>query len=205
MNAAMILEKGSSKFRLQNYAYYVDELCRRFKITLKTVWIPRCLNNVADILSKMIDYDDYTVQNDFYQLAIQISGFTPNFDRFANNWNTKCPHFNSVAYCVGSKGVNAFNYTWGGKARNWLFPPPRLIIPTVLHLKKSKGTGLLLIPQWKSAVFYPFLMDFAREPQLVNRWVLGGKNVFKRGIDNTTCFGPDFSGNVELWLFDFNF
>jgi hypothetical protein len=47
-------------------------------------------------------------------------------------------------------------------------------------------------------------MDFAREPQLVNRWVLGGKNVFKRGIDNTTCFGPDFSGNVELWLFDFN-
>jgi hypothetical protein len=75
MNALMILEKGSSKFRLQNYALYVDELCLRFKIRLKTVWIPRCLNNVADIVSKMIDYDDYTVQNDFYQLAIQISGF----------------------------------------------------------------------------------------------------------------------------------
>jgi hypothetical protein len=72
MNAAMILEKGSSKFRLQNYAFYVDELCRKFKIRLKTVWIPRCLNNVADILSKIIDYDDYTVQNEFYQLAIQI-------------------------------------------------------------------------------------------------------------------------------------
>jgi hypothetical protein len=184
--------------------HYVDELCRRFKIRLKTVWIPRCLNNVADILSKMIDYDACTAQNDFYQLAVQISGFILNFDRFANNWNTKCPYFNFVAYCVGSTGVNAFNYPWGGKACNWLFPPPRLIIPTVLHLQKNKGTGLLLIPQWKSAVFYPFLMDFAREPQLVNRWVLGGKNVFKRGIDNSTCFGPDFSGNVELWLFDFN-
>jgi hypothetical protein len=37
MNEAMILGKGSSKFRLQNYALYFDELCRRFKIRLKTV------------------------------------------------------------------------------------------------------------------------------------------------------------------------
>jgi hypothetical protein len=72
------------------------------------------------------------------------------------------------------------------------------------HLKKSKGKGLLLVPQWKTAPFYPFLMDFVRSPALQKRWVLGGKNVFKRGMDNTSCFGPDFVGNIELWLFDFN-
>jgi len=43
------------------------------------------LNNAADFLSKMVDYEDYSVQNWFYRLAIQLSGFTPNFDRFANN------------------------------------------------------------------------------------------------------------------------
>jgi hypothetical protein len=74
----------------------------------------------------------------------------------------------------------------------------------VLHLEKSKGNGLLLIPQCKNAAFYPFLEDFIKTKCVKNRWVLGGKNVFRRGADSTTCFGPDFTGNVELWLFDFN-
>jgi hypothetical protein len=79
------------------------------------------LNNVADKLSKMLDYDDYSVEEMFYKLAVQISGCTPNFDRSANNWNSKCKQFNSVTYCVGSSGVNAFNYPWGGKAKTGYF------------------------------------------------------------------------------------
>jgi len=98
------------------------------------------------MLSKMLDYDDYSVEEEFFQFVIQISGYIPNFDRFANNWNAKCPQFNSITYCVGSGGVNAFNYTWGGRAKDWLFPPPRLIIPALLHLEKSKASALLLIP-----------------------------------------------------------
>jgi hypothetical protein len=128
MNAATVLEKGSRKFRLQNYALFVDKICRQYNISLRPVWIPRSLNNIADMLSKMFDYEDYSVQDYFYQYVLPITGFVPNFDRFANNWNAKCPQFNSLAYCVGSSGINAFNYSWGGLAKNWLFPPPRLII-----------------------------------------------------------------------------
>jgi hypothetical protein len=203
LNAATILEKGSQKFRLQNYAVYIANICKQYNIELRPVWIPRCLNNVADMLSKMLDYDDYSVEEEFFQYVIQISGYVPNFDRFANNWNTKCPQFNSITYCVGSGGVNAFNNTWGGRAKNWLFPPPRLIIPALLHLEKSKASGLLLIPQWKTASFYPLVLDY-RGKVGTNRWVLPGKNIFRRGADNTTCFGPDFVGNVEVWFFDFN-
>jgi hypothetical protein len=122
---------------------------------LKTVWIPRCLNNAADLLSKMVDYEDYTVQKWFFELATQISGFVPNFDRFANNWNTMCANFNSLTYCVGTKGVDAFAYSWGGNSKNWLFPPPRLIMQAVLHLEKSFGQALLLVPQWKKFRFLP--------------------------------------------------
>jgi hypothetical protein len=204
MNAATVLEKGSGKFRLQNYALFVDKICRQYNISLRPVWIPRSLNNVADMLSKMFDYEDYSVQDYFYQYVLQITGFVPNFDRFANNWNAKCPQFNSLAYCVGSSGVNCFNYSWGGLAKNWLFPPPRLIIPAILHLQKSFGCGLLLVPQWKNAAFYPFLCDYLKDTALKNRWIFAGKNVFKKGADNSSCFGPDFSGKVEIWLFDFN-
>jgi hypothetical protein len=204
MNAAGVLEKGSSKFRLQNYAIYIANICQKNNIILKTVWIPRSLNYAADFLSKMVDYDDFSVEDDFFQLVIQISGYVPNFDRFANNWNSKCPQFNSITYCVGTGGVNAFNYSWGGSAKNWLFPPIRLIIPSVLHLEKGSGSGLLIIPQWKNAAFYPFLIDYLKTRFVKNRWVLPGKNVFKKGADNSTCFGPDFNGQVEIWYFDFN-
>jgi len=203
MNAATVLEKGSSKFRLQNYAIFVANLCKMHNIVLKPVWIPRCLNNVADILSKMIDYDDFSVEDEFFQYVVQISGYVPNFDRFANDWNAKCRQFNSLAFCVGSCGINAFNYSWGGRAKNWLFPPPRLIIPSIVHLEKCKGNGLLLIPQWKTASFYPFIMHYSLKSG-IKRWVLPGKNIFRRGADKTSCFGPDFVGNVEIWKLDFN-
>jgi hypothetical protein len=202
MNAATILEKGSPKFRLQNYAIYVANLCTEHNFVLRPVWIPRCLNNVADILSKMVDYDDYSVEEEFFQYILQITGYIPNFDRFANNWNSKCPQFNSLTYCIGSGGVDAFNYSWGGNAKNWIFPPPRLIIPALIHLQKCYGNGIILIPQWKSASFYPFIMEY-RNKNVAKRWVLPGKNIFRRGADNTTCFGPDFVGNVEIWLFNF--
>jgi hypothetical protein len=55
MNAAGIVEKGSSKFRLQNYALYIANICHAHNIKIRSVWIPRSLNYAADILSKMID------------------------------------------------------------------------------------------------------------------------------------------------------
>jgi hypothetical protein len=63
---------------------------------------------------------------------------------------------------------------------------------------------LLLIPQWKNAVFYPFLLEYLGSGNVKNRWILPGKNVFKKGANNSSCFGPDFSGQVEIWYFDFN-
>ena len=77
MNAAMVCEKGSGKFRLQRYATYIADLCAKNDTVLRPVWIPRCLNNVADLISKMIDYEDYSVSDDFFRLAQQITGFAP--------------------------------------------------------------------------------------------------------------------------------
>jgi hypothetical protein len=95
-----------------------------------------------------------------------------------------CANFNSLTYCVGTRGVDAFAYSWGGNSKIRLFPPPRLIMQAVLHLEKSFGQALL-VPQWKNSAFYPFLMEFIKSKQLNNRWVLNGRNVFQRGMDNS--------------------
>ena len=63
---------------------------------------------------------------------------------------------------------------------------------------------MVLIPQWKAAAFYPIFMDFIGTRWLRNKWVCPGKNIFRRGADATTCFGPDFAGNIEIYLFDFS-
>ena len=58
---------------------------------------------------------------------------------------------------MGSNGINCFRYFWGKPFINWLFPPPRLVIKTVNHLKECRGEGLLLCPEWKTANYYPVL------------------------------------------------
>jgi len=171
-------------------------------VVLRTVWIPRAINFVADIISKIVDYEDYSVTDEFFHLAQQLSGYIPNMDRFANNWNAKCLTFNSLSYCVGSSGVDAFAYNWGPPTKNWLFPPPRLVGRTLLHLQKCKGEGLLLVPFWKSAAFYPLLTDLPKSI-VKGKWSLHGGGIFKRGADAASCFGPDFTGMVELWLLQF--
>ena len=152
-NAAIIYGKGSPKFRLQKYAIDIDNLSLQWNFQLNTVAIPRCLNQFSDELSNCVDMDDYGVNQDFFMYCCEKFEFHCNFDRFANNLNTKTPKFNSVNNCLGTSGVDAFNYNWGFGVKNWLFPPPNLIMFTLNHLMMCKGMGLLLTPPMEIQCF----------------------------------------------------
>jgi len=56
LNAAIICGKGSPKYRLHSYALRIANLCSENNVCFRAVWIPRCLNNTADQISKMLDY-----------------------------------------------------------------------------------------------------------------------------------------------------
>ena len=203
LNAATVLEQGSNKYRLQQYALLFDKLCREWGVELRPVWIPRDLNKLADRFSNFIDYDDYSASDLLFFKAETLSKLKCNYDRFANNQNSKTPLFNSASYCVGTSGVDAFNYDWKGYI-NWLFPPPRLVIKTVNHLKTCAGVGLLITPLWKNDPFFPHLHSQTIQPGLVNRWVVAGQNAFVQGSDKSSHFGPNFNAGVVVWHFDFN-
>ena len=112
--------------------------------------------------------------------------------------------FNSASFCMGSSGVDAFNYNWGFGAINWLFPPPRLIVKTINHLKNCNGIGVLLTPEWKSASFFPVLNSKILKPFIKNKIYFDGQNIFLAGADKSSFFGPNFQCRVILWHFDFN-
>ena len=201
-NAAKILKIGSSKPRLHEYALKMSDFCSTYSIVLNTVAIPRSINRFADYISKCVDYTDYGVTQIFFdQLKIK-TGVVCNIDRFANNHNTKLLVFNSTSFCLGTSGVDAFNYDWAPPFVNWLFPPPDLILKTVNKLKLSKGIGLLLAPEWKSAPFYPYLNQM-KSSEKVFVWTFKGKNIFEKGTDKDSFFGPDFNSAVNVWKLDF--
>jgi len=202
-NASIICTRGSNKPRLQKYAVEISNICRRLNLTLHAVWIPRSLNTVADIISKYRDDEDYSVTKVFYEQVCADFGRTPVFDGFANTENTKCSRFFSLNYCIGTSGADAFLHDWSDCGLLWLFPPPRLVVNTVKHLRDCKAIGYLLYPQWKNNYYYTFIRNLLPTPYLLQRKIYNGTGCFTHGADLTSHFGPQFKGNIEIVLLDF--
>ena len=61
-------------------------------------------------------------------------------------------------FTAGISGVDAFAYDWS-KYNNWIVPPVHLISRTISHMRMCKARGTLVIPKWKSAVFWRMIIN----------------------------------------------
>ena len=140
---------------LQTLALDIYNICFINNIILYPAWIPRELNKIADKFSKEIDTDNWSIDNETFCYIESIYGiFT--VDRFSDDKNKKVKLFNSKYYCPRSGEINCFAFNWNNNF-NWLCPPIYLIGKTIKHLRLCKGKGVLFIPLWKSAYFWPLL------------------------------------------------
>ena len=158
INAAKIIEVGSPKPHLQTIAISIFETCLKNDIKLSPTWIPREQNYVADSISKLKDTDDWSIDKNSFENIQKIYGRI-DFDRFADNSNTKCCDFNSKFYCPLTKGVDAFTCDWSSSKLNWLCPPVKLIGDCITHLQICKAKGILIIPEWPSCYFWPKIFN----------------------------------------------
>ena len=109
--ASIIIKAGSNKNHFQLLAENIFKTSISKSIRLNITWIPREQNKLADSLCKIIDYDDWTTTTQFFKHLSSIWGpFT--IDRFANNFNSKLPRFNSKYWCPGSENINALAFSW---------------------------------------------------------------------------------------------
>ena len=202
-NAVALVDKGSSKIRLQTYAESISDVVLENKISLTPIWIARDLNNMADAISCAVDYDDYSVTVDFYRTVQKDAGVTTTVDAFANGKNAKEPRFYSITFCKGSIGVDAFRYMWSPTECYWIFPPVNLVGRVIQHLEICKTKGVLVVPQWKNAYFYPLLRNCKLAGKVKLTLAYEGKNALIQGSDPTSYFGPSYRGNLEVWLIDY--
>lgn len=73
-NCVSIVQSGSMKNDLREITLSIFHLCLKRQISLDIAWIPRSLNEMADYLSKFLDYDDWSVSKDFFRLYEQYVG-----------------------------------------------------------------------------------------------------------------------------------
>ena len=192
-NVVRIVEVGSGKPELLQIAYSIYFSCVEHGITLKMDWVPRSLNEIADSLSRIIDYDDWAISDILFQRFNAMWG-PHTVDRFADEHNKKVKRFNSRYWNPGSEAVDAFTEKWTNE-NNWLVPPINMIAMTVLHMKADRAIGTLIVPNWPSAPFWPLLacsksnqiqfipqvIAFRRFPASTDSFVVGrsGRTIFK--------------------------
>ena len=78
-----IVNKGSKVAELQAVSLRIFEKCMSNGINIDLRWIPRDDNYVADEISKIIDYDDYTINDDIF-VVLDESWGPHTVDRFAS-------------------------------------------------------------------------------------------------------------------------
>ena len=104
--AAKIVAIGSSKINLQALAMDIFNLFLVDSIILEAQWIPRSLTERADLLSRFVDKDDWSVNPSVFRV-IDAKWGPHTIDRFASHYNAQVPRFNSKFSSPGCSGVDA--------------------------------------------------------------------------------------------------
>ena len=111
---------------------------------------------MVDGLSKKLDSDSWGIDAESYNYIQSKFGiFT--YDRFADHINSKVDKFDSNFFCPGANRVNTFSIDWKGEL-NWVCPPISQIGKSLKHFQSCKAKGVLLVPEWRSAYYWPLLI-----------------------------------------------
>ena len=186
VNVSRIIQVGSRKPDLHCLALDIFDLCIQFNLHIQPSWIPREENEFADMISKFVDTDSWTIDLETFSfIESKFGKFT--VDRFSDDLNKKCSRFNSRFFCPGTESVNCFTCDWSNDF-NWLCPPISLIGATLKHMRLCRAKGVLLVPNWPSSYFWPLLSsdgetfnDFIKSYLLLDPYFInyaGCKSVF---------------------------
>ncbi|KAK6017829.1 hypothetical protein OSTOST_16640 [Ostertagia ostertagi] len=106
--AQTVFYKGSTKRDLQRLALQIWETAERLRIRMEVFWIPRELNREADMVSRIVDLDGWSILDSIYEKLCELWG-PFEADMFANAENRKCETFVSRWFSEGCAAVDAFS------------------------------------------------------------------------------------------------
>ena len=106
-NVARIIVTGSKNPSLQQETLAIFSKSVANSIRIEPEWIPCAENKLADYVSRIVNYDDWSLDYTiFKQLDNRWGPHT--IDRFASHYNAQLPRFNSRFWNPGTEAVDAF-------------------------------------------------------------------------------------------------
>ena len=132
------------KEHLHQLAVDIFHTAKENNIEVEVKWIPRSLNKKADYMSKIVDFDDWTVKDCYFHFISLLLG-PSSVDCFAIYKNHKIPRFCSKFFNPGSLAVDSLAFSRAGETC-WLVPHFSLVKNVICHVCFCRCKGILVVP-----------------------------------------------------------
>ena len=119
--------------------------------------MPRSRNEQADYLSRIVDFDDWSVSPHIFRF-LDLKWGPHSIDRFADEHNHLLPRFDSRFWNPYCEAMDTFTRSWDFD-NNWVCPPPHLVPRTLRHMRSCCAQGTLIVPLCRSAPASGWLMQ----------------------------------------------
>ena len=146
-NVVRILQVCSRKPDLQAVSLKVFALVVRYQIRLEPEWVPRELNEKADYLSRIVDYDDWFLNPAVFE-ELNVLWGPHTVDRFADFHNRQLPRFNSRCWNPGCEAAGTLIVPYWPSGPFWplVHPSAGSFAEFVTERRELPLSELLILP-----------------------------------------------------------
>lgn len=158
---------GTRSETLSKLATSIWEMCLQRHLHLQAQHIPGILNSIADQASRQIFAKNQwqLMPATFHQL--QQAWGVHDVDLFADRTTALLPKYVAWKTDPFALATDAFTLTWNRFKRPLIHPPWNLILPALQKVMREQVTATVIVPWWKSAIWYPLLKQMATRPPII--------------------------------------
>ena len=109
---------------------------------------------------------EWALDRSLFNAATTKLSFTPDIDLFASRLNYQIRPFVSYKPDPEAFAINAFHLLWESYTF-YAFPPVSVISRVLQKITEERATGLLVVPNWPTQTWWPFLMNMIIDFRLV--------------------------------------
>ena len=129
------------------------------RLWLSGAHIPGRLNREADEESRKTELRiEWQLNRTIFHNMLEYFQYYPEIDLFASRLNAQLLRFFSYRPDPFAEVTNAFSVSWEDK-KFYCFSPFACIGKILEKISADKATGLLVVPNWPTQIWFPFLMD----------------------------------------------
>ena len=152
---AAIVAKGSRNPKLQPLILEAVLALRKYHISVVAMWRSRESGVIkwADMGSREYYGDD--IEMDFFSMSLIYEKFGDfDVDGFGSRRTSKGRRFYSKVEEPGTAGVDFFHQKLDAEDSHFCFPPPHLLVPAWMHIKRWRVSAVMVVPVWANSTFY---------------------------------------------------